>query len=112
MFQFILDSAIAASAFIQNYTIVENFSKNFTWQCKLESNPPGRIKWYLDGKLLPSHGSTTVEKVLSNTLTGMVLESKLTMIGVRRENAGALVCNASNSVGFDVERTVIIINCK
>ena len=108
----VLDSSIATAAFLQNSTIVENVSNNASWLCKLESNPPGVIKWYLDGSLVPSDGFKIVEKVLSSTLTGIVLESELIMVGVKREKVGVLVCNASNSVGYDVKQTVIIVNCK
>ena len=94
-----------------NYTIAENLSKRITWKCKIESNPVGGIKWYLDRRLLPSDGFTAVEKVLSKTLTGTTMESELTMIGVKRERTGVLVCNASNLIGFDVQKTVIIVNC-
>ena len=91
--------------------MVEDLSKNITWQCKLESNPAGAINWYLDGTLLPSSGFKVTEKVISNTSSGLVLESELTMVGVTREKAGILVCNASNSVGYSVEKTVIIVHC-
>ena len=53
-----------------------------------------------------------MEKVISNTSRGLILESELTMIGVTREKAGDLVCNASNSVGYNIEKTIILVHCK
>ena len=107
-----LDIPVTNATFKQNYTLVEDPLKNVTWQCKLESNPVGKITWYLNGSVISSNGFHITETVLSNTSSGVVLHSELTMIGITRHKTGHLICNASNAVGSEIATTIVIVHCK
>ena len=100
------------TTFKQNYTLIENLSKNATWVCKIESNPGGDITWKMDGRLISSNEFQIADKILSETSSGIVLQSELTMIGITRHKAGLLVCNASNSVGYFIAQTIVTVDCK
>lgn len=98
--------------FKNKYTFEDDRSKNASWLCELESNPVGKVTWHRNGKVISSDGFETITTILSNQSTGVRLRSELKMIGITRDKAGILSCNASNEVGFEIKETMVIVHCK
>ncbi|KAL8612259.1 hypothetical protein ACOMHN_038171 [Nucella lapillus] len=88
---------------LASYTVTEN--TDVTLQCSITSPVTFSVKWYRNGALV----NTTSSRYLGAT----PIDPRLTIRGVRKEDAGSYICSASNSLGGTNSSVIsLVVNYK
>ena len=87
--------------------LLENEANPVTFICAATGDPLPTISWYFNNILL-----NTSDHNISRAVSGIVVESLLTIFNVQSSDVGTYTCHAENFIGSDRSSGILTVNGK
>ena len=90
--------------------LLENETNPITFTCQATGEPLPTISWYFNGVMI--NALNTSDYNISNTVSGVVVESLLTIFNAQSSDVGTYTCHAENVIGSDSSSGILTLNGK
>ena len=89
---------------------IETESDPVTFSCQATGEPVPNISWYFNRIIINT--SNTSKYNISNSISGTVIKSALTIMDTNSFDVGNYTCHAENIFGDDQDDAVLVVNGK
>ena len=90
--------------------LLENETNPITFTCQATGEPLPTISWYFNSVMIKA--SNTSDYNISSTVSGVVMESLLTIFNTQSSDVGTYTCHAENVIGSINSTGILTINGK
>ena len=90
--------------------MLENETNPITFTCEATGEPVPTISWYYNNILLNVLNAS--DHNISSIVSGIVVESLLTIFNTQSSDVGTYTCHAENLIGSDRSSGILTVNGK
>ena len=89
---------------------LKNETNPVTFSCQATGEPVPTINWYFNGIMINT--SNTSKYNISNSISGKMVTSVITIVSVQSADGGTYTCHAVNIIGSDESTGILRIHGK